>query len=94
MSNHTPGPWQLLHGVLGVTVWAGDPAKPIIVSDRSNRDEDALANGRLIAAAPDMLAVLKAIFPTPEDGYHRLQFSSEAEREARAAIAKAEGKSS
>lgn len=53
-SKHTPGPWLRMGRSIGngageiATVWG-------------LRDERAIANARLIAAAPEMLAALKAI---------------------------------
>lgn len=78
---HTPGPWQI---TVGVTLQCGT----------GNFQED-LANARLIAAAPDMLAALQAVREGLElrgllDGWvHDSEFVSRID----AAIAKAEGRS-
>jgi len=81
---HTPGPW-----------WVDDdPGEGVEVQDGFGRtasvwgDEDtAKANARLIAAAPDLLAALKAHLPwqeEPKQGWGIWQ-------DAVDAIAKAEG---
>lgn len=85
---HTPGPWRL-HEVDDTRVMGADGSW---VADMGGDYDDALdwprmeANARLIAAAPDMLAAMKAIcsdfaqqHPLIIDGL--------------AAIAKAEGRS-
>ena len=98
MSTHTPGPWRLtvptMHrfpvaNVGVINVWS--KVCPAL--------DEAEANARLIAAAPRMLAALRAM----TEHYVRLAASgdcgnwdpkTEAEViEARAAIAKAEGRS-
>jgi len=65
---HTPGPWRYDPQIY--TVWkdlpdfAGKPQGSFeLVTDigAPNDGSDADANGRLIAAAPDLLAVLQAI---------------------------------
>lgn len=91
MSKHTPGPWVfqahdhwLPAVVIGESVWHAG-----LVTGRERPGEHE-ANARLIAAAPDLLAALKALLPwvaaPPSD-------SAEAWRAAQAAIAKAEGES-
>ena len=56
--SHTPGPWK----VVGTEIWAGSRR---ITTGRGAYDEkDRVvrdANARLIAAAPDLLAVLRPI---------------------------------
>ena len=111
---HTPGPWAVarkrgpLHGI-GAT-------DPLAIKDSTGEYVATLgggsvhfanadANARLIAAAPDLLAALKAALPYLEHSvkFYRYQQAGhefwpnreEAEgniTEARAAIAKAEGK--
>lgn len=96
MSAHTPGPWKASNG----GVWseaARDYGFVASCGGDFSRDERA-ANAALIASAPDLLAALrecehwlvKAHGEPPEtaaqtNGFHR------AIREARAAVAKAEG---
>ena len=108
-AKHTPGPWSVPHfaqdevgcdcayvlcdGVMGavctITVSKEGDDPPI---------EQAKANARLIAAAPDLLAALKRVenswrdkYTGPEDPRAMARFSIW--REMLAAIAKAEGRS-
>lgn len=70
-----------------------------MVADLSDCPENAEANARLIAAAPDLLAALKWALPFAEKyentfpGGPRQQLMEAKLTEVRAAIAKAEGKS-
>ena len=54
MSEHTPGPW-LIDTETGVVVSRSDSLHVVASTFPHNR----AANGRLIAAAPDMLAALE-----------------------------------
>lgn len=90
---HTPGPWGV-HPKLsasenhkGYRVADGDG---FFVADVSPRDEDGDeggANAHLIAAAPDLLAAVKA-FLALDDGR---AFAHESWDDARAAVKKARG---
>ena len=75
MAEHTKGPWRIFdkfgenhHGIesgcLSIIVWGdiSDPNDQCGV--RGDTPEEALANARLIAAAPQMLSALKAIRET------------------------------
>jgi hypothetical protein len=77
---HTPGPWQLWHDDEGAFVLRSpDDEKVICKRDLGLPDRDeGIANAHLIAAAPDLLEALRAMSPDTE--------------QARAAIAKAEGR--
>jgi hypothetical protein len=88
MSKHTPGPWK-------EAMWGGRVA---IIHDRTNdgtfdvvvacNDQaPTFADARLIAAAPDLLAALKAMVLNDTHTYRDCHMA------ARAAIAKAEGAS-
>lgn len=61
MTEHTPGPWRTVEGDSVVAIFAGDQP----VADTSSRryyeqfGATELANARLIAAAPELLALLK-----------------------------------
>lgn len=55
MTNHTPGPWQ----VIGSTVY-GNNLRAVVPMNG--------ADARLIAAAPDLLAALKAIAAATAEG--------------------------
>jgi hypothetical protein len=89
---HTPGPWEVkrsgsgypyqVHAPNGnhvkdVTRWASIsvPSLP-----------EGEANARLIAAAPDLLAIVRAV-----DGHHAIPADSHLGERIRAAIAKATG---
>ena len=68
--SHTPGPWELndFDGIpiAKVSLYViTAPCTPNVGSGLS-RDENA-ANARLIAAAPDLLAALKAVSETGDD---------------------------
>lgn len=59
---HTPGPWYALPGTgvrTRLSVYAGPHA--ITVAVMPHNDTDGRADAALIAAAPDLLAVLAAI---------------------------------
>lgn len=71
MSAHTPGPWLIAasdmpNGHEIVTVYPGSPFpwQYIYTSDRNARPmySEAIANARLIAAAPEMLAMLEKLW--------------------------------
>jgi hypothetical protein len=69
MSKHTPGPWKIFEG------WGADSRRPVIIDSvpdvegkfvgncicyLASTNPDMDANARLIAAAPEMLQVLKS----------------------------------
>lgn len=93
MSKHTPGPWASNKYTTSVSV----PLKAIdcerigfsIVFVNGHREKEAVANARLIAAAPDLLEALKEIADT--DPVDAALDPQRAVRIARAAIAKATG---
>ena len=90
MSKHTPGPWKYstepqpngcpIIGAQGLMI-----AMLAHTVKQADQRETALANARLIAAAPELLEALKlaqSIIGHPEDAHSKL---------IAAAIAKAEG---
>lgn len=94
---HTPGPWHYHSGWLSVS---SDEAGENLLADVWVDDDDddntvAHANGRLIAAAPDMLEALRQIAkgegPFSYDRRTRTIIDPHAEI-ALAAIARAEGR--
>jgi len=97
MSKHTPGPWTFVHegGIDGG--YFIDAKEDVVVLPRGRLNE---ADARLIAAAPDLLAALRAIVnkahPRADylngDATHYIG-PKELVDAARAAIAKAEGTS-
>ena len=95
MSAHTPGPWEFYgDNNYGGTVEIG-PRLTVSV-DRADRFDSSMAinreemeaNGRLIAAAPDLLAALEALCPKVLSGTSGMD---EAIAAAESAIAKARG---
>ena len=101
-ASHTPGPWCVEddHGERWIETAHGNDDTIAQVFRRSLkisavRDKEFQANSNLIAAAPDMLAALKALrlareqdkYPSWEKGAPKF---NEAEAMADAAIAKAE----
>ena len=85
--NHTPGPWKHGEGVCNHKVYSvAQPEKDEIVRCYGDTPEEAEANVRLIAAAPELLEALRKIermpWPNGESPYALV---------ARSAIAKATG---
>lgn len=64
MGKHTPGPWMFKtapngdNGIKAEGTWIFAGAFAEIRSDGENDRDEALANARLIAAAPDLLEAL------------------------------------
>ena len=80
-ARHTPGPWEVReHEGLFAFAWERGF---VIESDSVEQDR---ADARLIAAAPELLAALKAVYATLYDNQCEIGL------QAAAAIAKAEGK--
>ena len=90
MSGHTPGPWKWFDYPDGRKLLCAQNRAVIHCPDASiTCDSD---DARLIAAAPDLLAALKAMM---DGAYGNPSFPDEnalVEEEAAKAIAKAEGK--
>ena len=92
---HTPGPWIAQIGDKGGTIWGrgNNPAdRPIAYirkrDDQPLLDETDLANGLLLAAAPELLAALK-LWMSPTIPGPNIEWYGERIAQARAAIAKA-----
>jgi hypothetical protein len=99
MSKHTFAPWDVdPNDKFSVT--ADCDGLQVCSTEFEDRDDDEnAANARLIAAAPELLEALQALGGHPEHGYcyclnqEQIQNGHTGEcREARAAIAKAEGR--
>jgi hypothetical protein len=61
MSVHTPGPWEIDRPAR--VVWGGPVPRMVIChSPHENNGAHVAANIRLIAAAPDLLDALQAMF--------------------------------
>lgn len=106
--SHTPGPWELIEGDIwsapiegGCTMAKGRCMVAQVrgwghLQYRPDGEEMQDANGRLIAAAPDLLAALRDLVAISSGKHDDNAYNEEwtaAEDRARAAIAKAEGKS-
>jgi hypothetical protein len=103
--SHTPGPWRVRGGAASVYAYdiVGPKGEDIGYANPTDGADEATVypvaeNARLMAAAPDLLAALKAL----TDSYTRLVNSGDCGfwdpetetpiQDARAAIAKAEGR--
>ena len=84
MSGHTPGPWKIFpfDGTQIIINSSDDLVAVVYAYDR--KKEEGQANARLIAAAPDLLAVCK-------EAEHKRRVGTEIYKMLVAAIAKAEG---
>ncbi len=103
MNKHTPGPWRLDNNT---TYWKTNPysistRKPGVHSvaianiparHTISRDE-ALANARLIAAAPELREALWAMVTSFHAVEYLDDYMKQASRKAREVLAKAEGRS-
>lgn len=105
MSKHTPGPWEIVQMDHGIVVRTESPKKTrydasryAVVGgfERSDPEQlaEAIANARLIAAAPDLLKSLVDLVGLANAAMREVgEYDIETElADARAAIAKAEGK--
>jgi len=81
MSNHTPGPWSVMNGL----VYSIEP------NGYANRVEIASANAKLIAAAPALVEALQAIarYGVEADEWDAVERYSAVLRLAREALVKA-----
>lgn len=91
MSAHTPAPWRAWqerapHGPWFVDLGANACGGELLIGFKPGGEPDE-ANARLIAAAPDMLAALKAIIEADEDSDDTAVLQI-----ARTACARAEGR--
>ena len=95
-TQHTPGPWhsQRPHGS-DIPVWGVDEKSRgcvALVNMSAERATEAAANARLIAAAPEMYEALKALVESLDWEAKRSGTTYAGHEDARAAIAKAEGR--
>jgi hypothetical protein len=81
----TPGPWR-------VEIISGDMAQ-VLAKSYCVADDVRPSDARLIAAAPDLLQALQQLINLHGASYTDLVTDDEAWAKARAAIAKAEGRS-
>jgi hypothetical protein len=87
-TTQTPGPWHYSAAVGCVFGPVG--TCPQVCSLPAFGGAEGTANGRLLAAAPELLAALR-VFLLARSGHSPFYTMDEAEHKARAAIAKAEG---
>lgn len=96
-TEHTKGPWKFLEHARGrgrtcVTTSNGAPVPAVIceidVKSVATDEPIRLANARLIAAAPELLAALKELCA---DKYLADPINADRMKNARAAISKVEG---
>ena len=96
-TQHTPGPWQAFDRTPGDPPTIGPYGRPSVCYLAANfpRPEE-VANARLIASAPDLLAACQQLVSLSESGLFKGSFEhpsledSDAVAAARAAIARAE----
>jgi hypothetical protein len=87
MSKHTPGPWI----ITGSMISSDDDTTVCLLTSYRDMTPRQTANARLIAAAPELLRALQEIVDAADGkGWEQLDAGF---GKARAAIAKAEGKS-
>ena len=86
---HTPGPWSFD----GDYVESLALLKPLSVATLADCGHSTEGNGILIAAAPELLAALKRLLPLWEESIGWEEDYMDMADDARAAIAKAEGRS-
>lgn len=96
-NKHTPGPWQVefahTQQSSGIVYWQVHDGSDAIACNQFCAAGNAEANARLIAAAPDLLGALKEILESPESQENSYDCFQGLKDLARAAIAKAEGRS-
>ena len=97
MSKHTPGPWRLIKSGSSINIYSDtDTNTARICTEAYNAPEskeEQIANARLVAAAPEMFAVLhRLIFVFDKRKNFAYENFEDTVNMAREAIAKAEGK--
>lgn len=94
-TKHTPGPWRFAQNQMGHITFIIAPADQNgAIGEIYGQDEGAMANARLIAAAPDLLGILKRMteWAGGMDADRLPPPWPEMVAEATKAIAKAEGR--
>ena len=96
MSNHTPGPWRIASGYI-----YGLNKRIAHICDMDTGENQAKANGHMLAATPEMLEALEHLlidWQTSQDAMYKIlsepRHKSQAEARAESIIAKAKGKPS
>lgn len=93
MTAHTPGPWHpWVHDSNTITASDSSHVEPVCFLNNKLPPEVAAANGRLIAAAPDLLAALKDVVNAYQQHFDVMPVAWQTYDDiARVAIAKATG---
>ena len=90
---HTPGPWHAFQDrpdriyILRMT-YTGEPIWPVlavVICDEVQTNQCAMANARLIAAAPNLLEALKGLYEHTRNN-HQIAGLNTAAREALAKV--------
>ena len=89
MSKHTPGPWTVDGPPRNQIVWSSAENRVCFLSHSNGLDDERdIANGLLIAAAPDLLLAVKSLL-SQANTTHREDWDAAVEQD-RSAIDKAE----
>ena len=92
-TQHTPGPWRMGKRAYDRAIYGQQGAEVASMLDLFHTPAESLANARLIAAAPDLLAALRAVMACPDLSRNDWDHDTMAVlRQSLAAIAKAEGR--
>ena len=72
MSKHTKGPWKIIDGIVvkewnNTNVVLARPCYPLWHENKLKGQEEQMSNARLIAAAPELLAICKNILSAHRD---------------------------
>lgn len=88
---HTPGPWEYQHSINRIHIVSAGGLHTVATLEPLCDINQEVANAKLIAAAPDLLAACKAMV-TAWDKYeaYPVKGTADAIAQVRAAIAKAE----
>lgn len=92
MSKHTPGPWRVVTNQTNLSLQVYGQTLALFECWRRSDEQTEIANTRLVASAPELLAALQLMvdrFQDTEGSYSA--WEHEALEAARAAIAKATG---
>lgn len=68
-AKHTPGPWGIIIGEAGPVVFSGENGDLVSRMGSFLGDDEAMANARLIAAAPDLLEALQMVVTIANEAY-------------------------
>lgn len=93
MSAHTPGPWSLTRGVVGVD----GHAIAVVIGPMESFDDQSVKDAALLVAAPELYEALRVLLIEIGEGGPNGRaidlLSKQTVNNARAAIAKARGES-